>query len=96
MRVSLNTFVQFIVIFVFIIIFGWNLLSFKEGLIDESNLVTDGSDEIVDKITGKKRKMTDKEKEENDEALRKRDKKAEDKQKRNDEDMNERIGSFKR
>jgi hypothetical protein len=87
MRVSLNTFVQVIIILTIVCIFGWNLLSMKEGLTEEDDTPIDETKEIIDSKTGKKRKMTKREKRE---AQKKRD--AE--EKANNEDIDERIKSF--
>jgi len=89
MRVSLNTFTKVIVISTFIYIFGWNFFSLKEGLSEDDQVAPDEEAEIVDAKTGLKRKMTRREKREVEE-------KREEERKRNDEDMDERIKSFKR
>ena len=87
MRVSLNTFVQVIIIFMFVGIFGWNLISMKEGLDEEDDMDIDETKEVIDSTTGKKRKMTRLEKKEFEKKRR-----AE--EKANNEDIDERIKSF--
>ena len=101
MSLSLNVLIQFVIIFVFVCIFGWNLLSAKEG-IDEGEGEGEGGGgggeedveiinemtEIIDAKTGKKRKMTKREK-------RAADKKRAKAQKEQNDDMDERFNSYK-
>ena len=91
MSLSLKALIQFLIIFTFVCIFGWNLLSMKEGLEGEGEEKEDEDfdeeNEIIDSKTGKKRKLTKREKRA---IKRKQDKE----QRENNEDIDERVKSF--
>lgn len=91
MSLSLKALIQFVIIFTFVCIFGWNLLSMKEGLDEEEKEKEDEDfdeeNEIIDSKTGKKRKLTKREKRA---IKRKQDKE----QRENNEDIDERVKSF--
>ena len=91
MGLSLNAFIQFVIISTFVFIIGWNLLSIKEGLDedeDEDVQEIDEENEIIDSKTGKKRKMTKREKR-TAEKIRVKEEKAMNK------DIDERVNSYK-
>jgi hypothetical protein len=80
MSLSLNVLIQFVIIFAFVFIFGWNLLLLTEGY--------DDINEIIDSKTGEPRKMTKREK-------KAADKKREEAEKEQNDDMDERFNSYK-
>ena len=89
MSVSLNTFVQILIISFFIYIFVWNMPQLKEGLEEKKKeVLIDEENEIIDKKTGLKRNLTDEEKI----AIREKQKAGEQK---SSDDMNERFNSYK-
>jgi hypothetical protein len=89
MSVSLNTFVQILIISFFIYIFVWNMPQLKEGLEEKKKeVLIDEENEIIDKKTGLKRNLTDEEKVE----IREKQKAGE---KKSTDDMNERFNSYK-
>ena len=91
MGLSLNAFIQLVIISTFVFIIGWNLLSIKEGLDedeDEDVQEIDEENEIIDSKTGKKRKMTKREKR-TAEKIRVKEEKAMNK------DIDERVNSYK-
>ena len=70
-------------------IIGWNLLSIKEGLDEDEDVQEiDEENEIIDSKTGKKRKMTKREKR-TAEKIRAKAEKA------MNEDIDERVNSYK-
>ncbi len=93
MSLSLKALIQFVIIFTFVCIFGWNLLSMKEGLEGEGEGEEkededfDEENEIIDSKTGKKRKLTKREKR----AIKR---KQDEEQRKNNEDIDERVKSF--
>ena len=89
MGLSLNAFIQFVIISTFVFIIGWNLLSIKEGLDEDEDVQEiDEENEIIDSKTGKKRKMTKREKR-TAEKIRVKEEKAMNK------DIDERVNSYK-
>ena len=89
MGLSLNAFIQFVIISTFVFIIGWNLLSIKEGLDEDEDVQEiDEENEIIDSKTGKKRKMTKREKR-TAEKIRAKEEKA------MNEDIDERVNSYK-
>ena len=89
MGLSLNAFIQLVIISKFMFIIGWNLLSIKEGLDEDEDVQEiDEENEIIDSKTGKKRKMTKREKR-TAEKIRAKAEKA------MNEDIDERVNSYK-
>ncbi len=64
MAVSLNTFAHLAIIFLFIGIFSWNLLDYREGLNEDENEEDENEEDENEDEANPKKKLSEEEKEE--------------------------------